>query len=155
MVLALHWCRKYVWSRCYVTQVCLGCVCHFSPYAPEVALGEEQEKGLRVKGNLKSLGNYSIIFYVVDSALILQCGMKKVFQVHSKITDAASPSTGFERDLLSLEGSSEVPPSHCFVGNCCLQDLFRPWSCGVSCLQQLADFYQDVNSSAVPVGEKN
>lgn len=26
-----------------------------------MALGQEQEKGLRVKGNLKSLGNYNIL----------------------------------------------------------------------------------------------
>lgn len=62
---------------------------HFSPYAPEVALGQEQEKGLRVKGNLKSLGNHFTISYVVDSALTLQCGMKKVSKVQSEIIDAA------------------------------------------------------------------
>lgn len=62
---------------------------HFSPQASEVALGREQEKGLRVKGNLKSLGKYFIIFYVVDSALTLQCRMTKVSKVHSRITDTA------------------------------------------------------------------
>lgn len=54
-----------------------------------MALGQEQEKGLRVKGNLKSLENYFIIFYVVDSALTLQYGAKKVSKVHSEIIDVA------------------------------------------------------------------
>jgi len=31
---------------------------HFLPYATEVSLGQTEEKGLRVNGNLKSMGNY-------------------------------------------------------------------------------------------------
>lgn len=67
LIVALYWCCKYVLSKCCHTSL-FGGVRHFSPYTPEVALGQE-EKGLRVRGNLKNLGNYSIIFYVVDPAL--------------------------------------------------------------------------------------
>lgn len=66
-----------------------GEVGHFSPYCPEMALGKEHGKGLQVKGNLKSLEKYVKIFYVGNSALTLQCVMKKLSKAHFKVIDAA------------------------------------------------------------------